>query len=110
MLSSTQDTPIQQAVYEFFSNKRLTLNDAAVSHDLDPSTFSRIFKRWREQNPGVVPQGPSDLVIAPRQVGRPRAMSAKEEDLIAKSVLQFADDGWPLTLMLLRQVTEHYVK
>ena len=103
-------TRIQQTLFEYVKDPSVSIFSAAVAHDLNPSSFHRIVVRWRRANQGVVPTSPSSMVVTQASAGRPRAFSAHEKDLIAKTILGFAVDGWPLTINLVQQVGEHYLQ
>ena len=95
-------TRIQQALFKYVKDPSISILSAAVAHDLKPSTFHRIVVRWRRANQGVVPTSPFSMVVTQTSAGSPRDFSAHEEDLIAKSILGFAVDGWPLTINLVQ--------
>ena len=103
-------TRIQQALFEYVTDSSVSILSAAVAHDLNPSSFHRIVVFWRRANQGVVPTSPSSMVVTKISAGRPRAFSAHEEDLIAKTILGFAVDDRPLTINLVQQVNEHYLQ
>ena len=76
---------IQQAVYEYITDPRLSILSVALANDLNPSTLHSIIIRWKLCNPDVVPPSPSAVNLPERGPGRPRAFSADEEDLIASN-------------------------
>lgn len=101
---------IQQAIFKYVTDTSVTIQSAAIAHDLNPSTFHRIYRRWMGLNRNTSITSPSDIVAPPTDPGRPRIFTKEEEDLMAETIVGFQDDGWPLTIHLVQQVAEHYLQ
>ena len=50
------------------------------------------------------------MAITPRRPGRSIIISDEDKTLLAKAIIRFSDEGWPLTFTLVQNFVEHYVK
>ena len=98
--SSSSASRIQLAIYEYLTNPYTSIRAAAVKYELHLTTFFRILRRWQSDNHRMLPASAADFVVPECRAGRPRAFTAAEEDLIANTALEYANDNWPLTTTL----------
>ena len=106
----TAPSRVQEAVFDYLTDPKLSVKAVAESHGLAPSTFHKVLQAWTDQNPNVSPVTPADICIPSRGPGRPRAFTQAEEDLIAQTAIAYANDEWPMTVTLLQEIADHFLQ